>query len=143
MRLRAPSRAPSALGKPWPAPAHGVEAPRQRLTIASKSSSSSPPAKGLKCHRSSQASDSVCNQPPLERCRVKGLEGYLRGKCLQLGSGDEWMLDPLNLIGDRGDTKELQYLICPKKQCTALGKHKATEMPHWISLGFNPKLTLL
>ena len=53
------------------------------------------------------------------------------------------MLELLNLIGGLGDVKELQCLIYPKKQCTALGKHKATEMLHWISLGFNPKLTLL
>jgi len=53
------------------------------------------------------------------------------------------MLDPSSLIGDLGDVKELQYLICSRKQGTALGKHKAAEMLHWISLGFNPKLTLL
>lgn len=79
---------------------------------------------------------------PLARV-VQGLDGYRRGKRLRPGGGGEWVSEPSYLIGGLGDVKELQDLICPQKERTALGKHKATEVLHWISLGFNPKLTLL
>lgn len=50
---------------------------RYRLTIALKTSSSSPPAMVLKCPHSSQASNSICNEPLVKWCRVKWPEGIL------------------------------------------------------------------
>lgn len=98
---------------------------------------STPSASSLNGHHSSQGSDSTYN-PGAASSSWKGVK-----ERNVFRNGDEWMVDPLNLILRLGDVKESQLLTSLQKQWAALGKHKATEMLHWNSLGFNPKLTLL
>lgn len=44
---------------------------------------------------------------------VTMMQGVKEGNIF--GSGDEWMVDPLNLILHLGDVKGLQYLTSPEK----------------------------